>query len=297
MKPYSVFNFALFICALSLFASSCVGKKKYEEALSSQSRTEEALQSTRKELATTKRELNQLRDELKATEEEASETLLKKTKTNQQLEAELKQSKAMLESLKADLAAQKSSLKEVKASRADLEAELQANKTRLAELESAIQERDERNQKLRDKLKEALKGFADSELSVERRNGRVYVSLSQNLLFATGSSYVNQKGKEALKKLSEVLQKNEDIAITVEGHTDEQGEIKSNWQLSTNRANAVLFVLLENGVDPSRVTSAGRGEHAPIATNEEEEGRAKNRRTEIILSPKLKAIMELLETE
>lgn len=297
MKLQPNFRMLFFTCALALWFSGCVAKKKYEEVLSTQSRTEDALQSTRKELATTKRELNKLQDESEATQTQLQTDLLEKIERVQSLETELERSKATVKSLKAELSTKKSSLKEARNSLNSLEQELQQREARLVELESAIKARDERNRSLREKLKEALKGFAASDLTVEKRNGRVYVSLSQNLLFATGSSYVNRKGKDALGKLAEVLKKNEDIDITVEGHTDTEGEIKSNWQLSTSRANAVLFVLLENGLNPARITAAGKGEHAPIATNEAAEGRAKNRRTEIILSPKLEAIMELLESE
>lgn len=293
----TLFSLLVFAAFLTLFGSSCVAKKKYEEIQTSQARTEEALNNTRKELATTKRALNKLEDEAAARAKRSTDELLEKNMQITALQKELSSSQSSLKQLQQELSEKENNLEQAQKKRSNLEATLKKREARVAELEAAIKARDDRNKALREKLQEALSGFADSELSVEQKEGRVYVSLSQELLFASGSSYVNRKGKDALKKLAAVLAKNKDIAITVEGHTDNQGDVKSNWQLSTNRANAVLFVLMENEVDAARMTAAGRGPHAPIASNESEEGRAKNRRTEIILQPQLKAIVDLLGAE
>ena len=122
----------------------------------------------------------------------------------------------------------------------------------------------------------------------------MYVSLSQDLLFAPGSSTIDQKGLDALKKLAEVLVKNKDISILVEGHTDSDGEANMNWKLSTDRSLSIVYALISNQVQPNRITAAGRGEHVPVASNDTSTGKAKNRRTDIILSPDLDEIFKLI---
>src|SRR5690606_19309978 len=134
------------------------------------------------------------------------------------------------------------------------------------------------------------------------KNGKVYVSLSDKLLFKSGSANVEDKGKEAIKKLSEVLSKNADIDIAIEGHTDnvpiKTTTYKDNWDLSVARSvNIVRMICDEFHLDPKRVTASGKGEYFPVANNETTEGRAKNRRTEIVLSPKLEELFKILSTK
>jgi len=146
---------------------------------------------------------------------------------------------------------------------------------------------------------EALKGFNSNDLSVYQKNGKVYVSLSENLLFPSGSAVVNPDGINALSKLAAVLNLNSDVAVDIEGHTDSipiRGKFKDNWDLSTARANAIVRVLVNNyKVDPVRVVASGHSYYDPVDTNATPEGRAKNRRTDIILSPKLDEMYKLLE--
>ena len=149
-------------------------------------------------------------------------------------------------------------------------------------------------------MRNALLGFNSDELSVEIKNGKVYVSMSDKLLFKSGSSTVEDKGKEALKLLADVLNKNTDIDILVEGHTDnvpiKTAVYKDNWDLSVARATSIVRILtLDHKIAPTRLTASGKGEYFPRADNDTAEGRAKNRRTEIILSPKLEEIMQLLK--
>jgi len=147
-----------------------------------------------------------------------------------------------------------------------------------------------------------LLGFEGKGLSIEIRNGKVYVSLEESLLFRSGSWEVNDRGISALQKLAEVLASNPDINVLIEGHTDNvpyrgSGQVKDNWDLSVMRATAIVKVITRNpGVHPSRLTAAGRSEYAPLATNSTSEGRAKNRRTEIILTPKLDELFQIIET-
>jgi chemotaxis protein MotB len=169
----------------------------------------------------------------------------------------------------------------------------------LQELQKVIARQDSITKRLTNILRNALLGFNSDELSVEIINGKVYVSLSDKLLFKSGSSTVEDKGKEALKLLADVLNKNPDIDILVEGHTDNvpirTAIYKDNWDLSVARATSIVRILsVDYKILPTRMTASGKGEYFPKAGNETSEGRAKNRRTEIILSPKLEEIMQLI---
>jgi len=147
---------------------------------------------------------------------------------------------------------------------------------------------------LRSKVNQALLGFTDADLSVSERNGKIYVSLSQNLLFATNSDNIDWKGKKAIRSLADVLKQNPDINITVEGHTDPDGSPAKNWDLSVRRATAVVKILTETNVNAERITASGRSFYYPIASNATAAGKAKNRRTEIILSPRLDQLYKII---
>lgn len=182
---------------------------------------------------------------------------------------------------------------------ADKERLLKDREERLKVLEDIVKKQEELMNALSDRIKNALLGFDADELSVEMRNGKVYVSMSDKLLFRSGSDAVEAKGKEALGKLADVLQRNADINIQIEGHTDSipinTNRFRDNWDLSAARATSVVRLLTDGkGLNPDRLTASGKGEFSPVAPNSTSEGRAKNRRTEIILSPKLDELMELL---
>ncbi len=171
---------------------------------------------------------------------------------------------------------------------------------KLYEMQQIIAKQDSITNSLNAILRNALLGFNSDELSVEIKNGKVYVSMSDKLLFKSGSSSVEQKGKEALKLLAGVLEKNPDIDILVEGHTDnvpiKTSVYKDNWDLSVARATSIVRILMNDyKIAPTRMTASGKGEFFPKADNATPEGRAKNRRTEIILSPKLDELMKLLK--
>jgi chemotaxis protein MotB len=170
----------------------------------------------------------------------------------------------------------------------------------LDEMRKIIARQDSLTNSLNNILRNALLGFNSDELSVEIKNGKVYVSLSDKLLFKSGSSAVEDKGKEALKLLAGVLDKNIDIDILVEGHTDnvpiKTSVYKDNWDLSVARATSIVRILTADyKIAPTRLTASGKGEYFPKADNDTPEGKAKNRRTEIILSPKLDELMKLLK--
>jgi len=170
----------------------------------------------------------------------------------------------------------------------------------LEEMQLIIARQDSITKRLNSILRNALLGFNSDELSVEIKNGKVYVSLSDRLLFKSGSSAVEEKGKEALKLLAEVLNNNPDIEILVEGHTDnvpiKTSVYKDNWDLSVARATSIVRILaVDYKIPPTRMTASGKGEYFPKSGNDTAEGRAKNRRTEIILSPNLDELMQFLK--
>lgn len=181
-----------------------------------------------------------------------------------------------------------------------LSSDLQKREQRLKEVEEILRRRDEAANALRAKLQQALLGFQQSGLSVDIRNGKVYVSLSDKLLFPSGSIVVDERGKAALKQLAEVLNKEPDINIAVEGHTDTKkvinlGQIKDNWDLSVLRATSVVRYLTETEkIDPTRLTATGKSQYQPIDPGTTADALAKNRRIEIVLTPKLDELYNLI---
>lgn len=180
--------------------------------------------------------------------------------------------------------------------------DLEASNRKVNELQAAIQKQKDAQQELLNKINKALLGFNSSDLTAElRKDGKVYISLSEKLLFQSGKHDVDPKGKNALEKLAGVLSQQPDIDIVVEGHTDsiplKKGSyLKDNIDLSVMRATSIVRLLSEDfKVNPKQLYASGRGEHFPIASNSTPEGRASNRRTEIILSPKIQELVKLLE--
>lgn len=178
--------------------------------------------------------------------------------------------------------------------------ELEAREKRLAELQGIINSQDSLLNSLHNTVKKALLAFKSDEISVEMKNGKVYVSLSDKLLFKSGSAAVEEKGLDAIKTVADVLNKNPEIDVLIEGHTDnvpiKTAKYEDNWALSADRALSIVRLLSnEHGVNPKRLEAAGRAEFYPKAGNDSVEGRAKNRRTEIILSPKLDELYKLIE--
>ena len=184
-----------------------------------------------------------------------------------------------------------------------LEADMQERSQRIAELELLITSKDQAMRDLKNAISSALTAFEGKGLTVEQRNGKVYVSMENKLLFKSGSWAIGSKGRIAIEQLGSVLVDNPEIAVLIEGHTDNDpfssgGQIANNWDLSTKRATAIVQILSENAsINPESLTAAGRGEYAPIASNDDTEGKAKNRRIEVILTPKLDEISKLLNND
>lgn len=174
---------------------------------------------------------------------------------------------------------------------------------RVNELEAMLRSREEAINNIRSKVTDALTGFNGKGLSISIKDGKVYVSMEDKLLFRSGSFEIDPKGAQAVRDLSDVLAQNPDINVMVEGHTDDvpyrpNGQLRDNLDLSAKRATTVVRLLLENkAIEPSRIIAAGRGESLPVATGKTAEDRAKNRRTEIILTPKLDELMQLMQDQ
>lgn len=319
------------------FFSTCVPARKYEEEKNKRIAAEADRDRLKKEnddyatksaemdrqLAENKKQIGQLQgdtsgcgmryrllssqyDQLTANYElllkQNKELMQRTTNENTQLVGKLNMTQEQLIAKEDSLKRMDINLKKQKRSLDSLTIELQKREARVRELSSALATRDSAIVAINKKVKDALVGFEGQGLTVTMKDGRVYVSLEDKLLFASGSYKVAPKGEEALKQLASVLVSNPDINVMVEGHTDDvpykgAGDIKDNWDLSVLRATTVVKILLQYGngkIDPKRLTAAGRGEYFPIDTAKTAEARAKNRRTEIILTPKLDELFKVL---
>ncbi|MFT5104340.1 MAG: chemotaxis protein MotB [Candidatus Latescibacterota bacterium] len=212
----------------------------------------------------------------------------------------LSENLALNRKLLSDLELKERALAEEEARLKNLQRDLANRSERVAELEGIIAAKDAKMRALKDAISAALTNFEGNGLTVEQRDGKVYVSMENKLLFESGSWAVNSRGREAVVALGRVLADNKEIAVLIEGHTDNvpyggNGNISSNWDLSTKRATAIVTILTENAAIPKdNLTAAGRGEFAPIASNANPDGRSKNRRIEVVLTPKLDEINRLL---
>ena len=232
----------------------------------------------------------------------AQEDLIKgNVKETQRLLGELQTAQANLQK-KEDLLRQLGqNLDAKKASLDELTNELDKRNARLAELEKILDAQKKMVQDLKNKVSEALLGFENNGLTVTMKNGKVYVSLEEKLLFKSASWDIDANGRNALKKLGGVLEKNQDIQVMIEGHTDNvpynpgNSQLKDNWDLSVKRATTVVRVLLEgSSIDPKRLTASGRSQFSPVDDHNTSDARQKNRRTEIILTPDLTELYNLI---
>ena len=179
--------------------------------------------------------------------------------------------------------------------------ELNERERTINELQQMINAQNEKVRKLLSSVKDALLGFSSDELTVREKDGKVYVAMSDKLLFQSGSARLDKRGEEALGKLAEVLNKQTDIDVFIEGHTDNKPintvQFKDNWDLSVIRATSVVRILIKNyNVNPLQIQPSGRGEYMPVDDNETAEGRSKNRRTEIIMAPQLYKLFQMLQS-
>ena len=241
--------------------------------------------------------LNRINDELLSKQRQSMETSeaenRKLMRELLQAQEDLQRKEDMLRQLERDLNAKQAEL-EAK------DADLKEREKRVLELQRIIDEKDKAVRELKERIQEALLGFKDKGLTIETKNGRIQVSMEAKLLFPSGSTNINKEGKGALIDLAKVLEEQEDLTILVEGHTDTdefrgRGELKDNWDLSVIRATAVVKIMMDNSkIDPSTLTAAGRGAHVPVDAGTTAEAKAKNRRIEIILTPNLDRLFEIL---
>ncbi len=236
---------------------------------------------------------NQLMDRLNKLLNGAEKDNSKLSGDLQMTQEQLLKKQDELKLLEAKLIIQKKELDE-------LSAQLKLREARVNELEAILKQKDQAVNDLKKKLSDALTGFEGKGLTVTQKNGKVYVSMDESLLFASGKTNIEPRGVEALKNVAKVLETNPDINVLVEGHTDDvpmvgKGEIKDNWDLSVIRATSVTKIMLGSAtIDPKRITSAGRGEFFPLDASKTPEARKKNRRTELILTPKLDELFKVL---
>jgi len=308
---------------VTILTTSCVSKKVYndleskyaalkkeqrqledqnEDLTIAKNKLDTDLKANQEELARIKAERDKLQNELATASNNlktltASYAALEKN-SDEALQANMKKNRELLAQLDAKekaLAAEQERLNK-------LQSDLQDRSQRINELESMIASKEENMKRLKETLSKALNSFEGKGLTVYQKNGKVYVSMENKLLFQTGSWAVGSEGRRAVVEVGKVLAQNQDISVLIEGHTDNDkilgtlgGGIENNWDLSTKRATAIVNILAENKeINKENLTAAGRGEFAPIASNENAEGKAKNRRIEIILTPKLDEISKML---
>jgi chemotaxis protein MotB len=275
-----ILSLPVIIVSAGLFLSSCVAKSRLIGAQNAIMRLQQDSSDMARRISTLEQNVNRLQD---------NTTRLEQTRMTlqQQLDATRTEASNRLQDASSRLNMSQQQIAD--------------QQRRLEQLQGLIDQQRKNTQELRSKINDALVGFTSNELTVSTKNGKVYVSLQENLLFPSGSAVVNPKGRQALGKLAEVLNNNANINVNIEGHTDSipiRGKFEDNWALSTARANAIVRILTETyKVDPTRVTASGRSLFEPVDANTTAQGRARNRRTEIILEPKLDELMQLIQSD
>lgn len=276
-----------------LFVSSCVSTGTYESALFSRDSLQTEYDSLQYVIKVQNEKILDISGQL---ENYRSQLIESKDQVNRMME----ENGAVMKELNK-LAMNSSEEMLIQFAKLDsMQSEIEVREAKIREFNYLLNERERKAEELKTKLNNALLGFKDKGLSVDMKDGKVYVSLSNKLLFATGSTQIDKSGKDALLGLSQILNEQSDIQITVEGHTDTQAihsgtRYQDNWDLSVLRATEVVrYITADGNVDPMRITAAGRSKYFPIQDGEEEEAFAANRRTEIILTPKLDEIYRFL---
>ena len=295
----------LIIAALSLVCSSCVSNKVYNASRAELMRLESEMSALRARHSA----LEQLNRELNGEKLGLQNNLSKLTADHDALRQQYASLDADRAKLARDLDQLRDMLDKGNAEASRMLQELQRNQSdleersqRVEELEAMLKAREEAIASIRRQVSDALLGFEGKGLTISTRDGKVYVSMEDKLLFRSGSYEIGREGEKAVRDLAKVLAANPDINVMVEGHTDDvrytpNAYLKDNLDLSAKRATTVVRLLLENkDIAPERIVAAGRGESLPIAEGKTAEARAKNRRTEIILTPKYDELMKLMET-
>ena len=270
----------LFTLLTLLLCTSCVTKKKFMQAEMAATISKDSLQGLLTDCRNTNAQMSaQIKNLLRDT--------TKMGNSIRQYQSMLSTNMTEQEKLNALLSQKKNELSE--------------RERTINELQDMINAQNEKVKQLLNSVKDALLGFSTDELTVREKDGKVYVAMSDKLLFQSGSARLDKRGEEALGKLAEVLNKQTDIDVFIEGHTDNKPintvQFKDNWDLSVIRATSVVRILIKNyNVNPLQIQPSGRGEYMPVDDNETAEGRSKNRRTEIIMAPKLDKLFQMLQS-
>ncbi|MDR0560332.1 MAG: OmpA family protein [Prevotellaceae bacterium] len=289
------------ICFSELL-TSCVTSKKYNDLKFRYDRLTDSYDNLNvksneqtAKLAQYEKDINDLNGEIKSLKDE-NKSLKKQYEDSQTLQ------KSMTSASQKEMQDLLKKIQQNEESLQQKEDELREKNKKYVELQEAMEKQAAALNQLKKKVADALMGFEGKGLTVKQKNGKVYVSVDEKLLFKSGKWDIEKPGLQALAEIRKVLEQNPDINIMVEGHTDNvkysgTGALTDNWDLSVKRATTVVRTLLINkSIDPSRITAAGRGEFVPIEPNDTNEGKQKNRRTEIILTPKISELMDIIES-
>lgn len=308
-----------FLLLVPLLLSSCVvTKKKYDDILAQKVRLEADLAERNAALEQANAQLQHLDEQVKKLVDDTtslsgdlqakSSRLAELNKEYDQLNAYYKNLLSSSGKLNRDMAQQQeqllaiqNNLERTRSMNDSLSASLSEREKKVKELEAVLAAKDKAVNDLKNRISNALLNFKENDLTVNIKNGKVYVSLAEQLLFASGSVEVDSKGVTALQQLAKAVKDQRDINIMVEGHTDnvpvskKSQYMQDNWDLSVMRATAITKILTKAGVSPKQITASGRGEFIPLAANDTAQNKQKNRRTEIIITPNLDELFKILE--
>lgn len=307
--------FSLLLC----LCLSCVTKKKYDDLMSQKIGTEASLAERSGQLDQATKELTDLNEKLAKLKEDTTNLGIDKRsngarlaaleKEHDQLNTLYKNLVTSSGKLNKDLTQQQQqllaiqeNLEKTRRVNDSLSVNLADREKKVSELEQVLASKEKAVQDLKNKISNALLSFKDGEITVNVKNGKVYVSLAEQLLFGSGSIVVDSKGVTALQQLAKAIKDQKDINILVEGHTDnvpvskKSQYMQDNWDLSVMRATSITKILTKAGVPSSAITPSGRGEFAPLAVNDTPQNKQKNRRTEIIITPNLDELFKILES-
>ena len=311
LKKIALFSFCVFIF------SSCVLQKKYDELLAEKIKLESQLNDCSDSLSVKSHQADSLNLLSSRLAKDTSELGMNIRLTQKELTALLAGHKQLdthynnllnnSGKLSRDLAEQQQSLLALKDNlertrqlNEKLNADLEIREKKVNDLEEIIRKETEATNQLKNRIADALLNFKASDLTVETRNGKIYVSMTEKLLFQSGSIQVDGKGVDALKQLAQAIKNQQNIQIMIEGHTDNvpisrtSQYFQDNWDLSVLRATSITRILINNGVKPNQVLPAGKGEYSPITSNSTKEDRQKNRRTDIVITPNLDELFTIL---
>lgn len=314
MKQFVLATFMVFI-----FSSCLVSKKKYDDLLAQKVRMEADLTDRNSALDKSNADIKDLEERLRKLKEDTTNLGIDVRSSSQRL-ATLEKEHAQLNSsytsllsssgkLKGDVAQQQqqlltiqSNLEKTRRVNDSLSTSLAEREKKVQELEQVLANKDKAVQDLKNRISNALLNFKENDLTVKVKNGKVYVSLAEQLLFGSGSIEVDQKGVTALQQLAKAVKDQKGINIMVEGHTDnvpiskKSAYMQDNWDLSVMRATSITRILTKAGVSSTQITASGRGEYVPLAANDTPQNKSKNRRTEIIITPDLDELFKILGT-